>query len=316
MLSLAYHCTAYINPSSTFTLTLLARCFSLTHRRPGASSAPSPVKPVKDAKTYRNSNEARRLRYATDPEYRAKIVAQNLARYHRLARDPEFRARHTARCLACQTARYKADSEYRAKRVAGSSVYKKARRAVDPAFYARHEKARYRSESQVRERILARAAQWRSERDAAARHKARQRAEMINKQRYADDFFFKQRKGLQDWARSIPTRELIWKTHDAESHADPIANFCSGQNCGFEKKLKLWMKRKGSGFALYNCFQCFTSEWVPYKVLPIGYEHVVSGSGERIEPRPVPTDALRVKASESTKAPNVVGRASSAKKKP
>jgi hypothetical protein len=112
----------------------------------------------------------------------------------------------------------------------------------------------------------------------------------------------------------IPTRELIWKTHDAESHADPIANFCSGQNCGFEKKLKLWMKRKGSGSALYNCFQCFTSEWVPYKVLPIGYEHVVSGSGERIEPRPVPTDALRVEASESTKAPNVVGRASSAKK--
>jgi hypothetical protein len=137
---------------------------------------------------------------------------------------------------------------------------------------------------------------------------------MVNKQRYADDFFFKQWKGLQDWVRrSIPIRELTWKTHDAESHADPVAHFCSGQNCGFEKKLKLWMKCKGSGPALYDCFQCFTSEWVPDKVLPIGYEYVVFGSGERIEPRHVPTDALEKEASKGTKASNVVGLASSAR---
>jgi hypothetical protein len=85
------------------------------------------------------------------------------------------------------------------------------------------------------------------------------------------------------------------------------------EHCGFEKKLKLWMKRKGSGPALYDCFKCFTSEWVPDKVLPIGYEHVVFGSGKKIDPRPVPTDALEVEASRDAKSPNIVGYAASAK---
>jgi hypothetical protein len=52
---------------------------------------------------------------------------------------------------------------------------------------------------------------------------------------------------------------------------------------------------------------------VPDMVLPIGYEHVVFGSGEKIEPRPVPTDALGVETSRDAKSPNIVGHAASAK---
>lgn len=49
--------------------------------------------------------------------------------------------------------------------------------------------------------------------------------------------------------------------------------------------MKLWMKRKNSDPALYDCFDCFASDWIPEKVLPIGYEHVVFGSRQKIEPR-------------------------------
>jgi hypothetical protein len=37
------------------------------------------------------------------------------------------------------------------------------------------------------------------------------------------------------------------------------------------------------------------------------------GSGEKIEPRPVPTDAPGVEASRDAKSPNIVGHAASAK---
>jgi hypothetical protein len=83
MLSLAHRCTTYINPSPTSTLALLGRCLSLTHRRPEARSPLSATKLVKDAENKTDRNQARRLRYASDPEYRAKIVAQSLACYRR-----------------------------------------------------------------------------------------------------------------------------------------------------------------------------------------------------------------------------------------
>ena len=71
------------------------------------------------------------------------------------------------------------------------------------------------------------------------------------------------------------------------------------------------MKRKDSDPALYDCFKCFSSDWVSDKVLPIGYEHVVFGSREKIEPRPVPIDAVASEASRDAETPNVVGTTTS-----
>ena len=117
---------------------------------------------------------------------------------------------------------------------------------------------------------------------------------------------------MQIWIRnSLRARELTWKTHDAEIHADRVTRLCSGEGCGYEKKLKLWMKRKDSDPALYDCFKCFSSDWVSDKVLPIGYEHVVFGSREKIEPRPVPIDAVASEASRDAETPNVVGTTTS-----
>lgn len=70
----------------------------------------------------------------------------------------------------------------------------------------------------------------------------------------------------------------MWRTHEVELNANEVTHTCSGPKCGYEKKLKLWMRRKGSDPALYDCFKCFTSDWVPEKVLPIGYEHKVWGA--------------------------------------
>jgi hypothetical protein len=89
MLALAHRCSAHIIPSRTFTLALLGRCFSLTHRRPEATSAPSALDHVKDAKPREDPNVASKIRYANDPEYRAKILARSNARNRDLyANDP------------------------------------------------------------------------------------------------------------------------------------------------------------------------------------------------------------------------------------
>jgi hypothetical protein len=296
MLSLAHRCTADINPSPTSTLALLARCFSLTNRRTEASSAPSDVKPVNDDNPYKDSNKAFKLRFANDPDYRAKIAAQGRARYHdRCAKDPEYLAKLSARSVAWRQARIAIDPEFRAKENTRTKATIRAR---------------YRSQDQFRDAFRARSAQWWTEIDPATRQNVRQRLMLAGRQRYANNFTCRQRVGLQRWLRrKLPSRELEWRTHDAVIHADSVTHVCSGQHCGFEKKLKLWMKRKGSGPALYDCFKCFTSEWVPDKVLLIGYDHVVFGSGEKI----VPTDSLGVEASRDAKSPNTVGHAASAK---
>jgi hypothetical protein len=85
-----------------------------------------------------------------------------------------------------------------------------------------------------------------------------------------------------------------------------MPRLCSGKACGFEKKSVLWMKRQDSDPALYDCFKCFASEWIPEKVLPIGYEHVVFGSGQRIAPRPVVNET-----SGDARSPSSVGTTAS-----
>lgn len=256
MLSLVYRCLTFVPPSEAFALSLIPRYFSITHRRLDASSAPSETSSVEDAKPHKDPNLARRLRYANDPEYRAKEIARVSARHrHLYAIDPEYRAKHNARTSAIHN-------------------------------------ARYRSDAQVREHRAAEHAAWKAKKDPVAWEEYLQRTRVSNRQRYVHDFTFKQRQRLSVWIRShIRTRELTWRTHDAELHANRVAHLCSGKGCGFEKKLKLWMKRKDSDPALYDCYSCFTSDWVPEKVLPIGYEHVVYGSGEKTEPRPVSLDA-------------------------
>jgi flagellum-specific peptidoglycan hydrolase FlgJ len=77
MLSLVYRCST----RSYLSLTLTGRCFSTTHHRLEASSA------------LYDTNAAQRLRYATDPEYRAKRIASAMAsRRARFAIDPEYHA--------------------------------------------------------------------------------------------------------------------------------------------------------------------------------------------------------------------------------
>ncbi|KEQ61006.1 uncharacterized protein M437DRAFT_53099 [Aureobasidium melanogenum CBS 110374] len=145
-------------------------------------------------------------------------------------------------------------------------------------------KARYANDSEYREKIKAR----NSKQSPAARQKLRQQIRLAVSQQYHNDFIHRQRLRLRAWiCYNLVKQELTWKTHEVELNATEVMHTCSGPNCGYERKLKLWMKRKESDPPLYDCFKCFTSEWVPGKVLPIGYEHVVFGSGEKIEPRRV-----------------------------
>jgi len=283
MLSLTHRYSTPIYQFQAFGLSLTYRCFSLSHRRRETSPL-SDTKPVKDAKPHKKSNDARNFRYANDPEYRAKILAQNRDRHKYLfANDPEYRAKNCIRTTAWLKARIASDPEYHAKYNARNLAYVNAR---------------YRSDAQYREHHLAeRAAVW-AKLDPVTREGLLQRQKVYNKQKYANDYTFKQRHRLQMWLRrNIPVRALAWRTHDAELHADRVARLCSGEACGFEKKLKLWMKRKHSDPALYDCYNCFASDWVPEKVFPIGYEHVIFGSGETVEPGPVPLDAAANKAS-------------------
>jgi hypothetical protein len=75
-----------------------------------------------------------RERYATDPEFRAREVARNLAHLNaRYATDPEFRERRKAMTRA----RYASDPERRVRRKESA----RARYANDPEYRAR-EKAR------------------------------------------------------------------------------------------------------------------------------------------------------------------------------
>lgn len=252
MLSLTHRSSAPIYYLQAFGLSLTCRCFSLTHCRP-ESSPLSDTKLVKDAERHKNTNEARALRYNSDLEYRARSIARTVDwRNARFANDPEYRAKRNARNLARMNARYRSDAQFREHCL-----------AVNHANWAK--------------------------KDPVAREEHLQRSRLHNNQQYAHDYTFKQRLSLQLWLRRhIPSRKLTWRTHDAELHADPVARLCSGKGCGFERKLKLWMKRKDSDPALYDCYKCFTSDWVPEKVFPIGYEHVIFGSGKRVEPRPVP----------------------------
>lgn len=207
-----------------------------------------------------------------DPEFRAKIRARKRDNHnHRYANDPEYRAKCIARALAAENARHRSDAQFRAHRSA--------------------------------ERVE----RW-AKQDPVAREEELQRRRVYNNQKYADDYTHKQRHSFQNWLRRyIPIRELTWRTHDAELHAEQVAHLCSGKRCGFEKKLKLWMKRKDSDPALYDCYKCFASDWVPEKVLPVGYEHVVFGSGEKIEPSPVPISVAGDKASRDTNPSSGVG---------
>jgi len=286
MLSLLHRCSTHIHSPRASALSLVPRCFSITHCRPEAGSVPSNSELTKDAESRKNSNEAMKFRYANDPEYRAKLLAQNRDRNaHRYANDPEYRAKHLNRTLARLKARFANDPEYYAKWKARIKA---------------HKYARYRSDAQFRARLEAEAAERRAKQDPVAREEELHRIRVYNKQKYANDYTHKQRLCLQLWLRRyVPVRKLTWRTHDAEMHADRVAHLCSGKGCGFERKLKLWMKRKDCDPALYDCYNCFASDWVPEKVFPIGYEHVVFGSGEKIEPRPVPLDAAGDEASKS-----------------
>jgi hypothetical protein len=214
----------------------------LTHRRPEATSAPSDVKPVKDDKPYKDRNKAFKLRLANDPDYRAKVAAQSLARCHdRCIKDPEYLAKLSARSVAWRKARITIDPDYRAKENIRTNAVNRARP---------------RSQDQFRDAFKARSAQWWTEIDPATRENVRQRLMLASKRRYANDITCRQRIGLGRRLRRKPSsREAEWRTHDAELHAHSVTHVC-----GFEKKLKLWMKRKGSGPALYDCFKCFTSE--------------------------------------------------------
>lgn len=300
MLSVVYRCFTPLHPFHALAISLTGRYFSTTPCRLQADSGPSDSRRTEDAKSRKKHNEARASRYANDPEYRAKVIARSEAwRQTRIANDPEYRAKYKARNRDRQNHRYANDPDYRADHITRNNARHKARIASDPEYHAKYNtrmlavaNARYKVDAQYRENKAAKSAAAWAKLDPVAREEYLQRSRVRHNQKYADDFAYKQRFRLQSWLRRwIPIRELTWRTHDAELHADPVARLCSGTGCGYKRKLKLWMKRKDSDPALYDCYKCFTSDWVPEKVLPIGYEHVIFGSGEKIEPRPVPLDA-------------------------
>ncbi|KAH0162684.1 hypothetical protein KCU67_g5846, partial [Aureobasidium melanogenum] len=233
---------------------LLVSRFCISHRRPDATSAASTPNPSQDDIKRRARNEAFKARYANDPEFRANYRArQNASFKARYANDPEYRERH----LAKQSARY----------------------ASDPESFANRSGARYRSNAQLRETKKARIATFLAKQSPAALEKRRQRINLAMLQQYHNNFICKQRVNLRSWLyHQVPRQELTWRAHEVELNESEVTHTCSGPNCGYEKKLKLWMKRKGSDPALYDCFRCFTSDWVPEKVLPIGYEHKVWGA--------------------------------------
>ncbi|KAG9944635.1 hypothetical protein KCU85_g7813, partial [Aureobasidium melanogenum] len=269
MLFLVSWCSPRFRSSYTPTIcisNLLVSRFSIAYRRSEPSSAASATNPSKHDPQHKDRREALRLRYANDHEYREKIRARAKARY---ANDSEYREKIKARNCALLKARYASDLEYREHLLIRSG-------------------ARYRSNTQAREAQKARCATLRAKQSPAARQKLRQQIRLAVSQQYHNDFIHRQRLRLRAWiCYNLVKQELTWKTHEVELNATEVMHTCSGPNCGYERKLKLWMKRKESDPPLYDCFKCFTSEWVPEKVLPIGYEHVVFGSGEKIEPRRV-----------------------------
>lgn len=291
-------CSSYV-PIVCISSLLVSR-FSIFHRRSEPiSAAPSAIHPAKHDPQRKDRREALKLRYANDPEYREKLKARANARYAndavyrekrkaqhnmRYANDAEYREKRKAQ----HNARYANDAEYRESYLARNSAWQKARYASDPEYFANRTAARYRSNAQVREAQKARIATFLAKQSPAERDEMRRQNVLRTLRKYHNDFLSRQRNIFRTWIRrSLHKQELTWRTHEAELNASEVTHTCSGPNCGYERKLKLWMKRKESDPPLYDCFKCFTSEWVPEKVLPIGYEHVVFGSGEKIEPRRV-----------------------------
>ncbi|KAH0391558.1 hypothetical protein KCU89_g14393, partial [Aureobasidium melanogenum] len=261
MLSLVSRCSSRLHSSYTpiaCISNLLVSRFCISHRRPDATSAASTPDPSQDDIKRRARNEALKARYANDPEYRANYRArQNASMKARYANDPEYRETHLAKQSAWQKARY----------------------ASDPEYFANQSGARYRSNAQLREAHKARVATFLAKMSPAAREKHRKRVSLAVLQQYHNDFISRQRMSLRHWVcRKVLRQELTWRAHEVELNESEVTHTCSGPNCGYEKNLKLWMKRKGSDPALYDCFRCFTSDWVPEKVLPIGYEHKVWGA--------------------------------------
>lgn len=161
-------------------------------------------------------------------------------------------------------------------------------------------KAKYVSDPHYRELAHAR---WRNL-SPAALERRRHASALDNRRRWTSDFVFKQRALLWSWlTRTLKLRDLQWRTHEAQLSANPVKRHCSG--CGYVKPpRKLWFRRivpASSDSNLFDCFRCFTSEWVPEKVLPIGYEHVVFGSRVRIKPRSVSTPGREGQSQENTR---------------
>ncbi|KAG9654779.1 hypothetical protein KCU95_g14694, partial [Aureobasidium melanogenum] len=286
MLSLVSRCSPRFHSSYTpiacIPILLVSR-FCISHRRPSASSAASTTNPSQDDIKRKSRNEAFKARYANDPEHREKIKAQQLARANtRYANDPGYRANYLARQNAVRNARYINDPEYRARTIAQVTAWHRARCASDPTYRAAilaKSSAQYKSDAQKRKTRRAAVAASMAKLSLAAREKYRQQNSLAKLQQYHNDFISKQRVNLRAWiCRKVSKQELMWRTHEVELNANEVTHTCSGPKCGYEKKLKLWMRRKGSDPALYDCFKCFTSDWVPEKVLPIGYEHKVWGA--------------------------------------
>ncbi|KAH0366790.1 hypothetical protein KCU65_g5066, partial [Aureobasidium melanogenum] len=300
----SYTPTAYIS-------NLLVSRFFIDHRRSEPISAPSATDPANDHSQQKDRREALKLRYANDPEYRAKVLArQKATKKARYANDPEYREKRNIQL----SARHANDPEYRTRTRAQNNAWRAARHASDPAYRetvlartrawtqaqdsayhaarsARNSAmltAQYKSDAKVRETRRAQVAASRAKLSLAERDKMNRQNVLNTKRKYHNDFLSRQRNNLRTLiTRKLHKQELTWRTHEVESNANEVTHTCSGPKCGLEKDLKLWMKRKESDPPLYDCSKCFTSEWVPEKVLPIGYEHVVFGSGEKIEPRRV-----------------------------
>lgn len=84
-----------------------------------------------DPNELRRAHAARqRERYATDPEYRAKVNARNMVAQRRRRADPEYRKRCAERDHARQRARYAEDPVYRKKVLDHARRYKYG---IDPA---------------------------------------------------------------------------------------------------------------------------------------------------------------------------------------
>lgn len=83
--------------------------------------------------------EYNKRQYATNPEFREKLLVRKLKRYKRLRQDPEFLEKERARQREYCRKRYATDPEYREKQKESSRFYRACRRSEPLPEYVRTE---------------------------------------------------------------------------------------------------------------------------------------------------------------------------------